>query len=55
VTGDKKAYEYLHESVANVPDASKVAEMMEEAGLTSIFVKRLGMGTVAIVSGIKQY
>ena len=55
VTGDKKAYEYLPESVANVPDASKVAEMMEDTGLTSIFVKRLGMGTVAIVSGIKQY
>lgn len=53
VTGDKMAYEYLPESVANVPDADRVAEMMEEAGLTSVNVKRMGMGTVALISGNK--
>ena len=47
------AYEYLPESVANVPDANRVAEMMEEAGLTSVTVKRMGMGTVALISGNK--
>ena len=54
VTGDKKAYDYLPESVANVPNADRIAEMMEDAGLTSVFVKRLGMGSVAIVSGNKR-
>ena len=53
ITGDKKAYDYLPESVANVPDADRVAVMMEEAGFTSVTVKRMGMGTVALVSGKK--
>ena len=53
ITGDKKAYDYLTESVANVPDADRVAVMMEEAGFTSVTVKRMGMGTVALVSGKK--
>jgi len=53
ISGDKKAYEYLPESVANVPNADRIAEMMAEAGLTSVIVKRMGMGTVALVSGNK--
>lgn len=53
VTGDQKAYDYLPESVANVPDADRVAKMMQEAGFTTVLVKRMGMGTVALVSGKK--
>ena len=53
ITGDREAYDYLPESIANVPDAEEVGIMMEQVGFSSIKVKKLGFGSVAIVSGSK--
>jgi len=53
ITGDREAYDYLPESIANVPKAEEVGIMMEQIGFSSIKVKKLGFGSVALVSGSK--
>ena len=53
ITGDREAYDYLPESIANVPNAEEVGIMMEQVGFSSINVKKLGFGSVALVRGIK--
>ena len=53
ITGDREAYDYLPESIANVPKAEEVGIMMEQAGFSSIKVKKLGFGSVALIRGIK--
>ncbi len=53
ITGDREAYDYLPESIANVPNAKDVGRMMEEVGFRFIRVRKLGFGSVALVSGSK--
>ena len=53
ITGVREAYDYLPESIANVPKAEDVGIMMEQAGFSSIKVKKLGFGSVALIRGIK--
>ena len=53
ITGDREAYDYLPESIANVPKADEVGIMMEQVGFRSINVKKFGFGSVALVSGSK--
>lgn len=53
ITGDREAYDYLPESIANVPIAEEVGIMMEQAGFSSVKVKKLGFGSVALIRGSK--
>ena len=53
ITGDRAAYDYLPDSIANVPDAEEVGLMMEQVGFNFVKVKKLGFGSVALVRGIK--
>jgi demethylmenaquinone methyltransferase/2-methoxy-6-polyprenyl-1,4-benzoquinol methylase len=53
LAGDKESYEYLPESVDVFLTASKLATIMEEAGLVNVSFRRLALGTVAIHVGEK--
>jgi demethylmenaquinone methyltransferase/2-methoxy-6-polyprenyl-1,4-benzoquinol methylase len=53
VTGDRRAYRYLPESVSAFPDARQLAAMMSRAGLVDIRWRYFGAGTVALHSGVK--
>jgi demethylmenaquinone methyltransferase/2-methoxy-6-polyprenyl-1,4-benzoquinol methylase len=48
LTGDRAAYEYLPESVANFPDAATLSAMLTRVGFASVHVEKVGGGTVAI-------
>lgn len=51
VTGDRTAYTYLPESVANFPDSGRLGRMLTLAGCRRVDVKLLGGGTVALHTG----
>ena len=53
LAGDREAYTYLPESVAAFPDVVKLAKEMSAAGLHHITVRRLALGTVAVLTGQK--
>lgn len=53
ITGDRRAYRYLPESVRNFPNAARLAAMMHAAGLTAIRWRYFGAGTVALHVGVK--
>jgi demethylmenaquinone methyltransferase/2-methoxy-6-polyprenyl-1,4-benzoquinol methylase len=55
VANNKEAYKYLVESIRKFPHHSVFANMMEEAGLTSIKKRKLAMGGVVLYSGYKIY
>ena len=54
VAGDKRAYTYLPESVAEFPGPRPLAAAMRAAGLERVRFRRLGLGTVALHVGDKR-
>jgi demethylmenaquinone methyltransferase/2-methoxy-6-polyprenyl-1,4-benzoquinol methylase len=53
LSGDAEAYRYLPTSVAALPDANALTQLMREAGLAAVEYELLGLGTVALHVGIK--
>ena len=53
LAGEREAYTYLPDSVQGFLSAGKLAAIMEEAGLVNVRVRRLALGTVAILVGQK--
>ena len=53
LAGDREAYTYLPESVQRFLSANELASMMEEAGIRNVNIRKLALGTVAIVVGEK--
>jgi demethylmenaquinone methyltransferase/2-methoxy-6-polyprenyl-1,4-benzoquinol methylase len=51
ITGDRNAYEYLNASIASYPDYAAMTEEFTRAGFTSIEVRRMTGGIVALHSG----
>ena len=49
--GKKDAYTYLPHSLDGFPDAQELAESMRRIGLKDVWVKRLGLGSVALHVG----
>ena len=54
LAGDREAYTYLPESVQGFVSASELASMMGKAGLAEVSVRRLALGSVAIVAGRRR-
>ena len=52
-SGDSEAYSYLPESVRSFPDPSRLAELMDGAGLERIRWTVLAGGIIAIHSGLR--
>ena len=48
ISGDPAAYRYLPNSLGGFPDASGLAALLTEVGLTDVQVRRLGGGTMAL-------
>jgi len=53
MSGNRQAYEYLPQSLGPFPDAVELAGLLREAGFESVDWRLLGMGTVALHSGVK--
>jgi len=53
MSGNRQAYEYLPDSLRTFPDAVELAGLLREAGFGSVECRLLGMGTVALHSGVK--
>ena len=53
IAGDREAYTYLPDSVQGFMSAGELASKMEDAGLRNVAVRKLALGSVAIVSGEK--
>lgn len=53
VAGNYKAYKYLPTSVRNFPNADALADLFRDAGLDDVTYQLLGLGAVAIHSGVK--
>jgi demethylmenaquinone methyltransferase/2-methoxy-6-polyprenyl-1,4-benzoquinol methylase len=53
MSGNRQAYEYLPESLRTFPNAVELAGLLREAGFESVEWRLLGMGTVALHSGVK--
>ncbi|MBT8228728.1 MAG: bifunctional demethylmenaquinone methyltransferase/2-methoxy-6-polyprenyl-1,4-benzoquinol methylase UbiE [Bacteroidia bacterium] len=51
---DKKAYNYLYESVQAFPDYEKFANILEKTGFRSVEWKPLSLGICTIYTGIKS-
>jgi demethylmenaquinone methyltransferase/2-methoxy-6-polyprenyl-1,4-benzoquinol methylase len=51
ITGDRSAYEYLPESVANFPASDTLKRMLTVAGCSRVSIQLLGGGTVALHTG----
>jgi demethylmenaquinone methyltransferase/2-methoxy-6-polyprenyl-1,4-benzoquinol methylase len=54
VTGDLSAYAYLPDSLERHPSPAAIAGMMRSAGLEPDRPRLVGLGTVAIHSGVKR-
>jgi len=54
MSGNRQAYEYLPQSLDPFPDAVELAGLLREAGFESVDWRLLGMGTVALHSGVKR-
>lgn len=52
VAGDRQAYTYLPESVDRFLPPAELARMMEAAGLRDVGYRRLGLGTIALHTGV---
>jgi demethylmenaquinone methyltransferase/2-methoxy-6-polyprenyl-1,4-benzoquinol methylase len=52
ITGDRDAYEYLNASIASYPGHEAMTGELTRAGFTSIKVRRMTGGIVALHSGI---
>jgi demethylmenaquinone methyltransferase/2-methoxy-6-polyprenyl-1,4-benzoquinol methylase len=55
ISGDREAYAYLPESVAQFPRAEDYARMLKRSGLEEIRSRRLTLGIASIISGIKRH
>jgi demethylmenaquinone methyltransferase/2-methoxy-6-polyprenyl-1,4-benzoquinol methylase len=53
MSGNRQAYEYLPRSLGPFPTAVELAGLLREAGFESVGYRLLGMGTVALHSGVK--
>lgn len=53
ISGDMKAYRYLHDSVMQFPDNERFLALMENAGLTGATQKTLSGGIASIYSALK--
>lgn len=51
IAGDPAAYTYLPESSAAFLEPERLAEALHAAGLRDVHVRRLGLGSVALVTG----
>lgn len=52
VAGDRAAYRYLPDSVARFATPDELVALMRQAGLRSASYRRLGLGTIAIHTGV---
>ncbi|MCI0796712.1 MAG: class I SAM-dependent methyltransferase, partial [Chloroflexi bacterium] len=53
LAGDREAYTYLPQSVEGFLSAGELAALMKIAGLQDVSHDSLGLGTVAIHTGVK--
>jgi demethylmenaquinone methyltransferase/2-methoxy-6-polyprenyl-1,4-benzoquinol methylase len=53
IAGSREAYTYLPESVERFPEASRLAEMMREAGFEQAGYRLLNLGTIAVHVAVK--
>ena len=53
LSGNRQAYEYLPDSLRTFPDAVDLAGLLREAGFESVERRLMGMGTVALHSGVR--
>jgi demethylmenaquinone methyltransferase/2-methoxy-6-polyprenyl-1,4-benzoquinol methylase len=53
LSGNRQAYEYLPQSLGPFPNAVELAGLLREAGFESVECRLLGMGTVALHSGVR--
>ncbi len=53
ITGDKKAYQYLIESIRVFPDQKNFCQMIEQVGFQNVKFRNLSFGVVAIHSAYK--
>jgi demethylmenaquinone methyltransferase/2-methoxy-6-polyprenyl-1,4-benzoquinol methylase len=54
LSGNRQAYEYLPQSLGPFPNAVELAGLLEAAGFESVDWRLLGMGTVALHSGVRR-
>lgn len=54
ISKDKRAYAYLPESIAAVPQGNDMLEIMQKAGFKNCYFKRLTFGVCTIYIGKKQ-
>ncbi|MDE5941599.1 MAG: bifunctional demethylmenaquinone methyltransferase/2-methoxy-6-polyprenyl-1,4-benzoquinol methylase UbiE [Muribaculaceae bacterium] len=54
ISDDPRAYTYLPESIAAMPQGEKMLRMMEEAGLTHAALNKLTFGTCTIYTALKR-
>ena len=54
ITGDKRSYQYLVESIRKHPDQETLKELIRDAGFTNATYTNLSGGIVAIHQGIKE-
>ncbi|HEY3064337.1 MAG TPA: ubiquinone/menaquinone biosynthesis methyltransferase [Methylomirabilota bacterium] len=52
IAGDRQAYTYLPDSVYAFVSADELARLMEKAGLRDVRHRRLGLGTIALHTGV---
>ena len=55
ISGERDAYRYLPNSVANFPTAGEILVLMQQAGLVNTRYRLLGGGTVAMHTGEKSW
>jgi demethylmenaquinone methyltransferase/2-methoxy-6-polyprenyl-1,4-benzoquinol methylase len=53
VSGDRKAYRYLHDSVMSFPDNEQFLDLMKKAGLAGVKQNKLSGGIASIYTGFK--
>ncbi len=53
LSGNRQAYEYLPQSLEPFPSAAELARLLREAGFESVEWRLMGMGTVALHSGVR--
>jgi len=53
MSGNRQAYDYLPQSLRTFPSAAELAGLLREAGFESVDWRLMGLGTVALHSGVK--
>jgi demethylmenaquinone methyltransferase/2-methoxy-6-polyprenyl-1,4-benzoquinol methylase len=53
VAGDSSAYTYLPESAAAFLEPERLVEVLGRAGLSDVTTRRMGVGSVAVTSGVR--